>query len=223
MSPCAFQMPKSRLPLCKRRRFRSRPHPRISVAKPNVPRPLLCAINFRIAFPSSSTAALRRARLPQLWSTLPMKKPGGVFCAKAPFQLRRFRSFSPKDEYGSVMRISKSRRLWLIGAIFAVLVAVLAGFFFSTCVGIVHEASLQELHSADAIVVFGAAEYSGRPSPVYRARLDHAFELFQRGMAPVIVTTGGAAADPTFSEGGVGHDYLKRRGVPDSSLIAETH
>jgi len=123
----------------------------------------------------------------------------------------------------TVMRISKSRRLWLIGAIFAVLVAVLAGFFFSICVGIVHEASLQELHSADAIVVFGAAEYSGRPSPVYRARLDHAFELFQRGMAPVIVTTGGAAADPTFSEGGVGHDYLKRRGVPDSSLIAETH
>jgi uncharacterized SAM-binding protein YcdF (DUF218 family) len=123
----------------------------------------------------------------------------------------------------TVMRISKSRRLWLIGAIFAVLVAVLAGFFFSICVGIVHEASLQELHSADAIVVFGAAEYSGRPSPVYRARLDHAFELFQRGMAPVIVTTGGAAADPTFSEGGVGHDYLKRRGIPDSSLIAETH
>ena len=123
----------------------------------------------------------------------------------------------------TVMRISKSRRLWLIGAIFAVLVAVLAGFFFSICVGIVHQASLQELHSADAIVVFGAAEYSGRPSPVYRARLDHAFELFQRGMAPVIVTTGGAAADPTFSEGGVGHDYLKRRGVPDSSLIAETH
>jgi len=123
----------------------------------------------------------------------------------------------------TVMRISKSRRLWLIGAIFAVLVAVLAGFFFSICVGIVHQASLQELHSADAIVVFGAAEYSGRPSPVYRARLDHAFELFQRGMAPVIVTTGGAAADPTFSEGGVGHDYLKHRGVPDSSLIAETH
>jgi uncharacterized SAM-binding protein YcdF (DUF218 family) len=71
-------------------------------------------------------------------------------------------------------------------------------------------------------VVFGAAEYSGRPSPVYRARLDHAFELFQQGIAPVVITTGGAAADPSYSEGGVGHDYLMHRGVPDSSLIAET-
>jgi uncharacterized SAM-binding protein YcdF (DUF218 family) len=122
-----------------------------------------------------------------------------------------------------VMRISKSRLYWLIGVILAVLVAVFAGFFLSICVGIVHEASLQELHPADAIIVFGAAEYSGRPSPVYRARLDHAFELFQRGIAPVVVTTGGAAADPIFSEGGVGHDYLRRRGIPDSSLIAETH
>jgi uncharacterized SAM-binding protein YcdF (DUF218 family) len=90
------------------------------------------------------------------------------------------------------------------------------------CVGIIDEGSRQELHSADAIVVFGAAEYSGRPSPVYRARLDHAFELFQLGLAPVVITTGGAAADPSYSEGGVGHDYLMHRGVPDSSLIAET-
>ena len=90
------------------------------------------------------------------------------------------------------------------------------------CAGIVGEASRQEIHSADAIVVFGAAEYSGRPSPVYRARLDHAFDLFQQGVAPVVITTGGAAADPRYSEGGVGHDYLMHRGIPDSSLIAET-
>jgi uncharacterized SAM-binding protein YcdF (DUF218 family) len=79
-----------------------------------------------------------------------------------------------------------------------------------------------EFHSADAIAVFGAAEYAGRPSPVYRARLDHAFDLFQQGVAPVVITTGGAAADPSFSEGGVGHDYLMHRGIPDSNLIAET-
>ncbi len=54
-----------------------------------------------------------------------------------------------------------------------------AGLFLSICIGIVHDASLQELHPADAIVVFGAAEYAGRPSPVYRARLDHAYELFR--------------------------------------------
>ena len=107
--------------------------------------------------------------------------------------------------------------LWL-GALAAGVVIWLA----LICLGILHEASQQEIHSADAIVVFGAAEYSGRPSPVYRARLDHAFDLFQRGIAPVVITTGGAAADPSFNEGGVGHDYLMHRGIPDSNLIAET-
>jgi uncharacterized SAM-binding protein YcdF (DUF218 family) len=75
---------------------------------------------------------------------------------------------------------------------------------------------------ADVIAIFGAAEYAGRPSPVYRARLDHGYELFQKGMAPVIITTGGAAQDPDFSEGGVGKDYLLRRGVPEQDVIAET-
>ncbi len=71
-------------------------------------------------------------------------------------------------------------------------------------------------------MIFGAAEYSGRPSPVLRARLDHALDLFHRGLAPVIITTGGAASDPIFSEGGVGRDYLMRHGVSERSLIAET-
>jgi uncharacterized SAM-binding protein YcdF (DUF218 family) len=87
---------------------------------------------------------------------------------------------------------------------------------------IIHDSHQQELHRADAIIVFGAAEYDGRPSPVYRARLDHAYDLFRQGLAPMIITTGGAAADPNFSEGGVGHDYLMRRSVPESALIAET-
>jgi uncharacterized SAM-binding protein YcdF (DUF218 family) len=88
--------------------------------------------------------------------------------------------------------------------------------------GIVRASTEQETHPADAIVVFGAAEYSGHPSPVLRARLDHAFDLFQKGVAKVVITTGGAAADPSFSEGGVGHDYLMHRGIPDANLIAET-
>src|SRR5947208_6610849 len=91
-----------------------------------------------------------------------------------------------------------------------------------TCAAIVRDAGLQESHPADAIVVFGAAEYAGRPSPVYRARLDHAFDLFQKGLAPVVITTGGAGQDQDFSEGGVGRDYLARRGVPEKDLIAET-
>jgi len=84
------------------------------------------------------------------------------------------------------------------------------------------QAARDESQPADAIVVFGAAEYAGRPSPVYRARLDHAYTLFQRGLAPFIITTGGHGPDPHFSEGGVGHDYLLSRGVPEKNLIAET-
>ncbi len=90
------------------------------------------------------------------------------------------------------------------------------------CFWVVRESWQQEVRPADAIVVFGAAEYDGRPSPVFRARLDHAFDLFQRKIAPVVITTGGAGGDPNYSEGGVGHDYLMRRGIPDNNLIAET-
>ncbi len=111
-------------------------------------------------------------------------------------------------------------RWWLRLLVLAAVAA--ASFLTITAVQVVRTASLQEIHQADAIVVFGAAEYSGRPSPVLRARLDHALDLFHRGLAPVVITTGGAAADPTFSEGGVGRDYLMRHGVPERGLIAET-
>jgi uncharacterized SAM-binding protein YcdF (DUF218 family) len=95
-------------------------------------------------------------------------------------------------------------------------------FLGITGMRIVSTAGETPAKKADVIVVFGAAEYAGRPSPVYRARLDHGFELFEKGMAPVVITTGGAAQDPHFSEGGVGRDYLVRRGVPEQALIAET-
>lgn len=110
-------------------------------------------------------------------------------------------------------------RWWWLGAL---AVAVFLGCLLAICAGIVRDSSEQEIHSADAIVVFGAAEYAGHPSPVYRARLDHAFELYQRGVALVVITTGGAALDPNFSEGGVGHDYLMHRGIAEAGLIAET-
>ncbi len=108
--------------------------------------------------------------------------------------------------------------LWL--ALFAA--GLVVGWLGVISAAIVHEASLQQLQPADAIVVFGAAEYSGRPSPVYRARLDHAFDLFQLGLAPAVITTGGAGADPSYNEGQVGHDYLMHRGIAETSLIAET-
>jgi uncharacterized SAM-binding protein YcdF (DUF218 family) len=116
--------------------------------------------------------------------------------------------------------IRRTRGLWFLRlALLAVL--ALCTFLAVASVGIVRASRLQEINSADAIVVFGAAEYAGHPSPVLRARLDHAFDLFQRGVAPVIITTGGAGADPQFSEGGVGRDYLMRRGIPERKLIAE--
>jgi uncharacterized SAM-binding protein YcdF (DUF218 family) len=112
-------------------------------------------------------------------------------------------------------------RRWLFW-LEALVLVVLAAFLAITGIRIAHEGSLQELHPADAIVVFGAAEYAGHPSPVLRARLDHAVELFRLGLAPVVITTGGAAADPSFSEGGVGRDYLQHHGIPERNLIAET-
>lgn len=101
------------------------------------------------------------------------------------------------------------------------LTAVLAWLAYLS-VRIDRQATRNEAKAAGAIVVFGAAEYSGRPSPVLRARLDHAYDLYQRGLALLIVTTGGSGGDPKFSEGEVGRNYLAKRGVPDRVLIAET-
>ncbi|HXX00486.1 MAG TPA: YdcF family protein [Candidatus Acidoferrales bacterium] len=112
------------------------------------------------------------------------------------------------------------RRWWLRLSVLLVLAGVL--WLAIVAVRVVHTAGLEEIHPADVIVVFGAAEYSGHPSPVLRARLDHAFDLYEKHIAPVVITTGGAAADPTFSEGGVGKEYLRKRGIPEDALIAET-
>ncbi len=71
---------------------------------------------------------------------------------------------------------------------------------------------------ADAIVVLGAAQYNGRPSPVLRARLDHAVTLYRAGLAPTIVVTGGIGAGDRVSEAAVGHRYLRDRKVPSAAL-----
>ena len=116
------------------------------------------------------------------------------------------------------------KSIWLMPVPLSLLAAAGAFVLFLGITGtrIVHSAGESPRQTADVIVVFGAAQYAGRPSPVYRARLDHAYELFEKGMAPVVITTGGAGQDPDFSEGGVGRDYLFRRGVPERALIAET-
>src|SRR5262249_24943039 len=78
-----------------------------------------------------------------------------------------------------------------------------------------------EAQEADVILVLGAAEYRGRPSPVLRARLDHALDLYARRLAPRIMTTGGSGVDPLFTEGGVGRNYLMRHGVPSEAIVVE--
>jgi uncharacterized SAM-binding protein YcdF (DUF218 family) len=79
-----------------------------------------------------------------------------------------------------------------------------------------------EAAPADVICVFGAAEYAGRPSPVLRARLDHALALYEHGIAPVILTLGGSAPGDAFSEGQVGGAYLMANGVAQKAIITET-
>jgi len=89
-------------------------------------------------------------------------------------------------------------------------------------VRIEQQSSREEARPADVILVLGAAEYHGRPSPVLRARLDHALALYRRGIAPRIMTTGGAGGDPVFTESTVGRSYLISQGVPSEAIIVET-
>jgi uncharacterized SAM-binding protein YcdF (DUF218 family) len=83
------------------------------------------------------------------------------------------------------------------------------------------ESLVDEAQPADAIIVLGAAEYRGRPSPVLEARLNHALILYLKGMAPRVITTGGAGGDPVFTEGSVGRSYLTKHGVPPEAVVVE--
>lgn len=82
-------------------------------------------------------------------------------------------------------------------------------------------AGRDEAHAADAIVVLGAAQYNGRPSKVFKARLDHALSLYQKGYAKAILTTGSYGPDPNYSEAHVGTEYLKQHGVDAADIITE--
>jgi uncharacterized SAM-binding protein YcdF (DUF218 family) len=75
---------------------------------------------------------------------------------------------------------------------------------------------------ADAIVVLGAAQYDGRPSPVYRARLDHAAELYGQDLAPMVVVTGGRRPGDRFTEAAAGAGYLAAQGVPEDAIVLES-
>ena len=82
-------------------------------------------------------------------------------------------------------------------------------------------ASRDEAQPAQAIVVLGAAQYAGKPSPVLRARLDHALELWNRHLAALLILTGGTGSGDTTSEAAVGRTYARKHGVPDSAILVE--
>ena len=104
----------------------------------------------------------------------------------------------------------------------ALAVALAAGYFGFVLYQVWRYAHADETQAADAIVVLGAAQYRGRPSPVLKARLDHALALYRRALAPRIITTGGHGRGAEFSEGAVSREYLSRQGVPAEFIIAET-
>ncbi len=95
------------------------------------------------------------------------------------------------------------------------------GYLIHIATQIQQQSTVDDARAADVIIVLGAAEYRGRPSPVLEARLNHALWLYLKGMAPHIITTGGAGGDPMFTEGSVGRSYLTKRGVPPEAIIVE--
>jgi uncharacterized SAM-binding protein YcdF (DUF218 family) len=111
------------------------------------------------------------------------------------------------------------RTVWNAAAVALTAVIVLIAYL---SMRVERQSTVDEAQAADVILVLGAAEYRGRPSPVLRSRLDHALELYRRKLAPRIMTTGGAGGDAVFTEGGVGRSYLIAEGVPSEAISVET-
>jgi uncharacterized SAM-binding protein YcdF (DUF218 family) len=102
-------------------------------------------------------------------------------------------------------------------------IVVAAAVWVWSVVAVYAASQRDEARPAEAIVVLGAAQYVGRPSPVLKARLDHALSLWRRQLAPRMVFTGGTGEGDTTSEAAVGRNYALRHGVPDSAILLESH
>jgi uncharacterized SAM-binding protein YcdF (DUF218 family) len=111
------------------------------------------------------------------------------------------------------------RSLPRIVAAYAVLAALAA--WVVSFLAVVAWGARDMARPADAIVVLGAAQYAGRPSPVLKARLDHALKLFKKGMARRLVLTGGRGVGDTISEAAVGRRYAIKAGIADSVILLE--
>ena len=90
-----------------------------------------------------------------------------------------------------------------------------------SAVAVLFWSARDEARPAQAIVVLGAAQYAGKPSPVLRARLDHALDLWNRHLASLLILTGGTGSGDTTSEAAVGRKYAEKHGVPDSAILVE--
>ncbi len=108
-----------------------------------------------------------------------------------------------------------------VAGLSALLSILLLGYLFYVAKQIQKQSTIDDAQNADIIVVLGAAEYRGKPSPVLQARLNHALLLYLRGLAPYILTTGGAGGDPFYTESEVGRAYLAEHGVPSEAIVVE--
>jgi uncharacterized SAM-binding protein YcdF (DUF218 family) len=111
------------------------------------------------------------------------------------------------------LRVSRTHRLLLA------LVLTPAFLYIASFIAVVAASRQDQRRAVDAIVVLGAAQYNGKPSPVLRARLDHALALYREGLAPTIVVTGGIGPGDRVSEATVGRAYIVAQGVPDSAVV----
>lgn len=111
------------------------------------------------------------------------------------------------------------KRGWLLCALLAL--AGGAAYLLYLADQVRRQAQVDDARPADIIVVLGAAEYSGKPSPVLQARLSHALSLYDQHYAPFVLTTGGAGGDPRFTESEVGRNYLLSHGVPPEAIVME--
>lgn len=110
-------------------------------------------------------------------------------------------------------------RFYARASVAALAVLVLA--WVASMVAVDQAGQADHAQRADAIVVLGAAQYVGRPSPVLRARVDHAVALWKRGLAPTLILTGGTGAGDTVSEAAVARKYAMSKGVPDRAIVLE--
>ncbi len=109
----------------------------------------------------------------------------------------------------------------IVRRILTILVLTVFTLWAISAAAVIIWSSRDEARPAQAIVVLGAAQYAGKPSPVLRARLDHALDLWNRHLASLLILTGGTGAGDTTSEAAVGRNYAKKHGVPDSSILVE--